>query len=155
MNETFMSSFQSEYLPNLSSSDEDMSLRKNDYIDIGEACNTIFQVLVKFLRHDAEIANLIQKTSVFLKLYLDGCPKSSPKECQDLSRYIFSYFISIMNQVHPSSSSYFVESVEIQLITTAFNLLDYLSKLLPVNHLHCTFLTKNLNRIQYFCRRLQ
>lgn len=135
MNETFMSSFQSEYLPSQftgSSSDEEQALQKDDFIDIGEACNMIFQVLVGFLRHESDIGMLVEKTSVFLKFYLDSCPKATPKDYHDLSRYIFSYFYTIMSQVHSPSSSYFVESVEIQLMAMAFNLLDYLSKLLPV-----------------------
>lgn len=139
-NETFMSSFPTDYLPShiTSSSEEDSEsevLRRDDFVDVGDACNVIFQCTVGRLRQDIDAFQIIRKTLPFLKIYLESCSQATSKDIDDLCRYITSYFSGILDQVHGPLSSYYVEGVELQLICLGFSLLDYLGGLLKVVYL--------------------
>ena len=136
-NETFMSSFQTDYLPShiTSSSEGDNEseiLRRDDFVDLGDASNIIFQCTVGRLRQDTEAFQIIRKSFPFLKIYLESCSKATRKDVDDLCRYITSYFSGILDQMHGPLSSYYVEGVELQLICLGFSLLDYLGGLLEV-----------------------
>jgi hypothetical protein len=138
-NETFLSSFQTDYLPShvTSCSDDDNEshglLLQEELVDIGDACNIIFQSTVVRLRYDSEAFLIIKKLFPFLSFYLQVCPSTSDKDLENLCRYIVSYFSSILDQVQTPLSSYYVEGVELQIICLGFSLINSLARLLPVN----------------------
>ncbi|KAJ3372988.1 hypothetical protein HDU91_001670 [Kappamyces sp. JEL0680] len=133
--ESFLSSFKTDYLPShitTSESDESSNAwQKDDFIDVGLACNLIFQATVKYIRQDAQVAGLISKCTFFLRLYLESCPVETIAEQSQLAQYILSYFSAILDQVHPASSPYHVDAVELQLVCIAIDTLLELSQLLP------------------------
>ena len=125
--ETFTSDFN-----NFPSELGDSIYSRDDWMDIGIASALIYQEVVKLLRYNVGAGPIVRKVGVFLKPYLESLQlNGNHQEQMDLSKYILSFVTVIWDQVHASSSPYFVASVEVELICLGLELVEYLAPILP------------------------
>jgi hypothetical protein len=99
-------------------------------IDIGFGSAMIFENIVKLLRHNPEIGSIIRKVGIFLKPYLESIHLNPQHEQIELTYHIMSFVVPIWDQIHSSSSPYFVAAVEVELICLGLELIEYFAPLL-------------------------